>query len=190
MKIYTGRGDYGNTNLIGGKTVSKDDLRLEAYGSLDELNSLTGWLIALCRKEKDLLTLADELSLLQHYIYDAGTDLADPNGKVEERLTENSIKWLEERIDYYSSLTRPIEKFILPGGHEAAAVTQYTRTVTRRAEREIVRLMREEEISKNAFIFINRLSDYFFIVGRYINEVMKVEEPLYDRGGIVFHLDD
>ena len=111
-------------------------------------------------------------------------DLADAN------KTDGFIKWLEERIDYYSSLTRPIEKFILPGGHEAAAVTQYTRTVTRRAEREIVSLLREEEISKNAFIFINRLSDYFFIVGRYINEVMKVEEPLYDRGGIVFHLDD
>ncbi|MDO5457520.1 MAG: cob(I)yrinic acid a,c-diamide adenosyltransferase [Atopococcus tabaci] len=190
MKIYTGRGDYGNTNLIGGKTVYKDNLRLEAYGSLDELNSLVGWLIALCHKEKELLTLTNELSLLQHHIYDAGTDLADPSGKLEERLTEDITKWLEARIDHYDSLTQPIEKFILPGGHEAAAVAQYARTVTRRAERKLVSLMKEEEISKNAFIFVNRLSDYFFIAGRYINEVMKVEEPFYDRGGTVFHLDD
>ena len=190
MKIYTGRGDYGNTNLIGGKTVYKDNLRLEAYGSLDELNSLVGWLIVLCHKEKELLILTNELSLLQHHIYDAGTDLAAPNGKLEERLTEDITKWLEERIDHYSALTQPIEKFILPGGHEAAAVTQYARTVTRRAERKLVSLMKEEETPKNAFIFVNRLSDYFFIVGRYINEVMNIEEPLYDRGGVVFHLDD
>lgn len=190
MKIYTGRGDYGHTNLIGGKTVYKDDLRLEAYGTLDELNSLIGWLIALCRKEENLLVLAEELTLLQHHIYDAGTALADPNSKLKERLNEDVTKWLEERIDYYSALTQPIEKFILPGGHEAAAVTQYARTVTRRAERILVSLMKEEGISKDVFIFTNRLSDYFFIAGRYINEVMKIEEPFYDRGGTVFHLDD
>jgi len=185
MQLYTKRGDYGNTNLIGGKTVRKDDDRVEAYGTIDELNSIVGY--AINQLPEGNTELKNELFAIQHYLFDSGTDLADHTKKLEAKITEEEIKWLEEKIDEHSEKAAPLEKFILPGGHPSASLFQIARTVTRRAERCIVPLVKEEEENKDVFIFINRLSDYFFAVARELNAECGIEEPTYDRGGKVFH---
>ncbi|WP_027107986.1 cob(I)yrinic acid a,c-diamide adenosyltransferase [Lacticigenium naphthae] len=187
MKWYTKRGDNGNTNVIGGRTVKKTDVLIEAIGSLDEVNAFLGDSIA--RLESDNEEIKVELIEIQHYLFDLGTDIADIRKKLDKKITDEEIEWLEKRIDMYSEKTPPIEAFILPGGHPAAASLHIVRTVTRRAERVIVRLHEEVELDSEVLIFINRLSDYLFVLSRYINFKMKVEEPIYERGGKVFHPD-
>ncbi|WP_028273968.1 cob(I)yrinic acid a,c-diamide adenosyltransferase [Atopococcus tabaci] len=188
MKLYTKRGDQGNTNLIGGRTVRKDDKRVAAYGTLDELNSLVGYIISQCSEEEK--EIVDELVELQHYLFDCGTDLADIKGKLPRKITDEQISWLEKRIDGYAEEAPTIESFILPGGDPVAALIQMARTVTRRAEREIVSLQNEQEINTAVFVFINRLSDYFFALARVINHRKGVTEPIYERGGKVFHNEE
>lgn len=187
MKLYTKRGDYGNTNLIGGRTVSKAHPRVEAYGSLDELNSWVGYTLSLIPKDK-FPSLKEELIFIQHYLFDAGTDLADPEGKLPPKITKEETTWLEEKIDWYELQTPIIESFILPGGTQLASSFQVARTITRRAERMLIHLDNaEEEVRVPIRTFINRLSDYFFTVARWVNHEQGISEPTYDRGGKVFH---
>lgn len=186
MKLYTKRGDYGNTHLVGGRTVPKDHPRVEAYGNLDELNSWIGYVISLVSDREN--TLREELVLIQHFLFDAGTSLADPGAKLKPRLSKEDTKWLEQNIDEYESKTPLIESFILPGGTPLASAIQVARTITRRAERSIIFLQnQEEEVEQEVCTFINRLSDYFFAAARWVNYSQDVTEPLYERGGKVFH---
>lgn len=187
MQLYTKRGDFGNTNLIGGRTVRKDDKRVVAYGTLDELNAIVGYAISQCTAEEE--SIQNELVQLQHLLFDCGTDLADAKGKLPRKISEAEIKGLEQRIDDYANEAPAIESFILPGGDPLAALLQVARTVTRRAEREIVSLQNEQEINQAVSVFINRLSDYFFALARVINHRKGVSEPIYERGGKVFHSD-
>lgn len=189
MKLYTKRGDYGNTNLIGGRTISKAHPRVEAYGSLDELNSWVGYTISLIPNGA-YASLKEELTLLQHYLFDVGTDLADPDGKLPTKMGEEQIEWLEKSIDKYDATTPALEAFILPGGTPLASSFQVARTITRRAERVLIHLEHTEEVRVPVRIFVNRLSDYFFVIARWINHEEGITEPTYDRGGKVFHQEE
>ncbi len=191
MKIYTGRGDFGRTNLIGGKTVDKDHPRVQAYGSLDELNALIGCIKSeLNREEKaEFQRISSELLTIQHHLYDIGTALADPDKKLANRLDRSTVKELEERIDYYDDQCPEITQFILAGGHPLSAMVQLARTVSRRCERQLVTVLKDEPIDSPGFSYVNRLSDYFFALGRYINIITHYPEVFYERGGDVFHPD-
>lgn len=185
MQLYTKRGDYGNTNLIGQRTIPKDDIRVEAYGTLDELNSLIGVIVSQMDEEDS--RLKSELIDLQHLLFDCGTDLATLDGERPYKVKKEAVEWIEEQIDVYAEEPPIIEKFVIPGGHPVASLLHLARTVTRRAERLIVTLNREEKINTVVAIFVNRLSDYLFALARVVNHRKGVAEPLYERGGKVFH---
>lgn len=185
MQIYTKRGDYGNTNIIGGRTVKKDSTRVEAYGTVDEANSLIGYIISQMDEQEE--ALKNELVEMQQYLFDCGTDLATPNGKKDYKVTAEMVEWIESRIDVYAEIPDAIESFVLPGGHPVASLLHMARTTVRRAERRIVSLAAEEETNPHVSIFMNRLSDYLFAVARLVNHQAGIKEPLYERGGKVFH---
>ena len=186
MKIYTKTGDKGQTGLIGGR-VAKDDIRVEVYGTVDELNSFIGKAMT----ELDEATFADilnDLHAIQHELFDCGGDLANVMKEPQFKLTEAPITVLEERIDVLVDEAPPLEKFILPGGSPAAATLHIARTITRRAERQMVSLVATTEgVNDVVLRYLNRLSDYFFAAARVVNFRAGVEDVEYARGGKVFH---
>lgn len=186
MKIYTKTGDKGQTGLIGGR-VAKDDIRVEVYGTVDELNSFIGKAMT----ELDEATFADilnDLHAIQHELFDCGGDLANVMKEPQFKLTEAPITVLEERIDVLVDEAPPLEKFILPGGFPAAATLHIARTITRRAERQMVSLVATTEgVNDVVLRYLNRLSDYFFAAARVVNFRAGVEDVEYARGGKVFH---
>jgi len=185
MKLYTKTGDKGKTSLMGGR-VSKDDLRVEAYGTIDELNSFIGKAVT----ELDTTVFKDileDLETIQHELFDCGGDLANVMKERNYKLQESSIEVLEKRIDALSEEAPPLKRFILPGGTPAAATLHIARTVTRRAERRVVTLMNEvEDVPTIVQKYLNRLSDYFFAASRVINFRMNVKDIEYVRSGDVF----
>ncbi|MED4400750.1 cob(I)yrinic acid a,c-diamide adenosyltransferase [Metabacillus fastidiosus] len=184
MNLYTKTGDKGKTSIIGGR-VDKDDLRVEAYGTIDELNSFVGQAIVLL--EDDLFKdIYNELRKIQHELFDCGGDLAVIKEKYPYKTTEEMIEFLEERIDAYVKEAPDLEKFILPGGSHAAAVIHIARTVTRRAERCTVSLQKETSINEIVLKYLNRLSDYFFAVSRVINFRLGIKDIEYERSALVF----
>lgn len=186
MKIYTKSGDKGKTSIIGGHRIYKSDLRVCAYGSIDEVNSWVGKVIAALDKDR-FPSLSNELTALQVLLFDIGTDLATPTGSKEMIVGQEDLAHIESLIDQYQSQVPVIEKFILPGGHPIACDLQVARTVIRRGEREVTALLIEEEINLIAYKIINRLSDLFFVLARYINSSYGIAEPFYERAGNVFH---
>ncbi|HAQ6079908.1 TPA: cob(I)yrinic acid a,c-diamide adenosyltransferase [Enterococcus faecium] len=187
MKIYTKSGDKGNTSIIGGERIKKSDARVCAYGSVDEVNSWVGKIISELDDKKFEL-LKKELVVLQILLFDIGTDLATPIGIKEMIVRKEEVTKIETLIDFYQAKVPVIEKFILPGGHPVACDMQITRTVIRRAEREITRLIvSDEPINLHAYKIMNRLSDLFFVLARYVNHVYATKEPFYERAGKVFH---
>jgi cob(I)alamin adenosyltransferase len=171
MKLYTKTGDKGKTGLFGGQRVPKNDLRIETYGTIDELNSVLG-LVRFHTKDKDLIDL---YQILQNTLFNLGSDLATPFGsKFEDkvkRITAEHIDFLEEKIDEMQAKTPEFRNFILPGGSGAAAHLHLARTICRRAERRCVSLMEKEDVGEFAQKYLNRLSDFFFICARYANVV-------------------
>ncbi|GKT02965.1 cob(I)yrinic acid a,c-diamide adenosyltransferase [Furfurilactobacillus entadae] len=188
MKIYTKTGDHGQTRIIGKKIVTKDDIRVAAYGTIDELNSWVGLTIA--DLNEATAPLADELTEIQQLLFDAGSDLArmadDTRHPFIFEHEGKATVWLETLIDRYTEAVPPVQKFILPGGTKTAANLHMARTITRRAEREIVALQNEAEINPDVLIFVNRLSDYFFAAARYANLLEKKEDILYRNSKPVF----
>lgn len=186
MRLYTRTGDKGQTSIIGGR-VEKDDIRVEAYGTVDEVNCFVGLAISQLDKDqfKDIL---EDLEKIQHELFDCGGDIASIVNDRPVKLQEEGITFLEKRIDELIEKTPPIERFILPGGTEAAATVHIARTVTRRAERLVVSLMRGEENSALdlSLRYLNRLSDYFFALARWINERMGAKDVEYIRSAKVF----
>lgn len=159
--IYTGTGDNGTTSLIGGSRVAKNHLRVQAYGTIDELNALLGLLS---------VTLNDEqtkqfIEHIEHNMLTIGCNLADEK-KEKNSLPEEEIGILQKAIDELEESLPTMHEFIIPGGTEAAARANLCRTVCRRAEREIVSLQRECEVEQNVMVYINRLSDYLFLLQR------------------------
>ncbi|MGG2066412.1 MULTISPECIES: cob(I)yrinic acid a,c-diamide adenosyltransferase [unclassified Bacillus (in: firmicutes)] len=184
MKLYTKTGDKGQTSLIGGR-ADKDNLRVEAYGTIDEANSFIGHAMTLLR-DGLFQDIYQELEKIQHELFDCGGDLAIVKRKIPYKVTEDIITFLEERIDIYIQEAPPLERFILPGGSQGAALIHIARAVVRRAERCIVSLMKQEEINEYVLQYVNRLSDYLFAVARVVNARSNVKDVEYERSAIVF----
>ncbi|WP_261128905.1 cob(I)yrinic acid a,c-diamide adenosyltransferase [Bacillus sp. Marseille-Q3570] len=185
MRIYTRTGDKGQTSLIGGR-VDKDDVRVEAYGTVDEVNCFVGQ--AMTELDPSLFQdVLDDLEKIQHELFDCGGDLSNVSKKRELKLAKDAITYLEEKIDSFIEEAPELERFILPGGSKPAATIHIARTVTRRAERLVVRLMKtEQEVPSIPLQFLNRLSDYFFALGRVINFRLNVNDVEYVRSAKVF----
>jgi len=165
-RIYTRTGDKGETGLVGGRRVPKDSLRVQAYGHVDELNSILG----LARSFLDDKELDTILEGLQQDLFVAGADLAsaEPAEKIP-RITKERITELERTIDILQEALPPLKVFILPGGGQAGSILHFSRTVARRAERSIVTLSKVEKISDQMVPYINRLSDLLFVLARIAN---------------------
>jgi cob(I)alamin adenosyltransferase len=184
VKIYTRTGDQGKTSVIGGR-VDKDDIRVQAYGTVDEVNCFVGQAMAELdpKKFKDVL---EDLEKIQHELFDCGGDLANKSQKQPYNLREEMIEYLEKKIDEYMASTPKLERFILPGGTKAAASIHIARTVTRRAERLVVSLSKVDTIPPLALSYLNRLSDYFFALARVINYRLGQKDVEYIRSAKVF----
>src|SRR5215207_6369993 len=175
MKIYTKTGDDGTTSLFSGGRVSKHHLRVEAYGTVDELNSHIG----VVRAQQPTLPTEQILFMVQEHLFRLGADLATPMDAKAEwlvRITQEEIEWVEYRIDQLDEHLEPLKNFILPGGTLAAAHLHVARTVCRRAERLVVALAEHEAINNHALIDLNRLSDWLFTVARYENKQGNIPE--------------
>lgn len=172
MKIYTKTGDKGETGLFGGGRVRKDDLRIEAYGTIDELNSVLG--VALNSiSDESVISL---IGMIQRQLFVAGSDLAAPrdkeNAKFKIPRVEKSFSGeIERQIDLYNGKLDELRHFILPGGSPGASYLHLARTVCRRAERLVVALNKSVETGEEIIVYLNRLSDLFFVLARYENKV-------------------
>jgi cob(I)alamin adenosyltransferase len=188
-KVYTRTGDRGETSLVGGRRVPKDSPRIESYGTIDELNSIVG--LARVFNEEKLEKgeahqfLDSVLRQLQDELFDLGSELATPADFFKEgmyRVGEREVKKLEQLMDECQKELKPLKSFVLPGGGRISAYLHQCRTVCRRAEREILRLSRTEELGEWPLIYINRLSDLFFVLSRWISKQAGEAEYLWQRG--------
>ena len=185
MNLYTKTGDTGKTAIIGGR-VDKDHARVEAYGTIDELNSYIGLAVAQLTDPK-FADIIEDLVTIQHELFDAGGDLANVMKERIYKLEEPSIERLETRIDALCEEAPPLERFILPGGSVAASTLHIARTINRRAERQTVTLMKEiEDVTPVVQKYLNRLSDYLFAAARVVNFRDGISDIEYNNGGKVF----
>ncbi len=167
MKIYTKTGDEGKTSLFDNSRVWKSDQRIMSYGAVDELNSSLGIALSL---EIDS-EIKDILIRLQNDLFIVGSDLANPNMSDKKiRTTPDMITFLEQKIDLLEPQLEPLTSFILPGGTLLASILHMSRTISRRAETHVIALLQNEDINKDAAIYLNRLSDLMFIMARAINQ--------------------
>src|SRR5690625_1649538 len=172
MRIYTRSGDKGTTSLVYGKRVSKNDIRVEAYGTCDEANSMIGLALSLLdgvdwNKKDEFLS---KMYRIQTILFHVGAELSTPREReVAWKLNEAHITELEEQIDEWSKQLPPLKQFILPSGHSASSALHLARTVVRRAERMAVGIQDELENSL-AVSYLNRLSDYLYVATRYVNQ--------------------
>ena len=182
MRIYTRTGDQGDTGLFGGGRVSKADLRVEAYGTVDELTAQLGWAETLVRH----LSLAEELRRVQADLLVIGADLATPPDASPaaaarvQRLDAAQPARLEAWIDHLDAEIAPLTTFILPGGSPGAAALHVCRAVCRRAERRVVALAAAAPVNPQVVIYLNRLSDLLFTLARWVNAREGVPEPAWD----------
>ncbi|WP_433748268.1 cob(I)yrinic acid a,c-diamide adenosyltransferase [Falsibacillus pallidus] len=186
MKIYTKTGDKGTTSLVYGQRVSKSDMRVEAYGTCDEANSMIGLALSYVKKEyfEGKEELENAFHRIQTALFHVGAELATPSGKeVKWKVEEGDISFLEGLIDKWEESLEPLKNFILPGGHPAGAALHTARTIARRAERNAVAI--GEEVNPLVLSYLNRLSDLLFVAARYINgQLGEIEETLHaDRRG-------
>lgn len=173
MKIYTKQGDAGETGLFGGVRVPKDDLRIRTYGTIDELNAVLGLALAEMGSSTELNA---KLTRIQRELFQLGAELATPRGKdVPTTLIQSAqIEAMESEIDSMEAVLPPLKNFILPGGGKAAALLHLARTICRRAERDLTSLHRAEPQRPIVLQYVNRLSDYLFVVARFSNHLQKV----------------
>ncbi len=175
MKIYTKTGDQGITSLLGGTRVPKSDLRIDAYGTVDELNSYIG----LLRDQEVNKGRSEFLKEIQDRLFTIGADLATAPGKDKVKkpdLHQEDVEVLEQEMDQMESKLAPLSAFILPGGHPSVSYCHLARTVCRRTERITVELASVEEVSELLIQYLNRLSDYLFVLGRMMAKELNVEE--------------
>ena len=187
-KIYTRTGDKGTTRLVGGQEVPKEDCRINAYGAIDELNAVLG----MCRysaakleveNTQQLQDLDEFFAIVQNNLFNLGSDLAT---RIEDRwegmplVAASDTTFLETHIDQWNANLPNLESFVLPGGSESAAHLHLARTVCRRAEREIVKLSRKEEVGEFVVPYVNRLSDALFVLSRYVIHLESKEEVLWN----------
>jgi cob(I)alamin adenosyltransferase len=180
-RIYTKTGDKGETHLAGGQRVAKDSLRIECYGTVDELNAFVG--MAYVSAEESHAELAAILRRVQHELFNLGSILATQPQDVhpkQARITGAEIERLEKEIDRMNADLAPLRSFVLPGGSRLNTELHACRTICRRAERLAVSLAREEETPAEAVQYLNRLSDAFFVWSRWANHVLGVPEVLWE----------
>ena len=175
MKIYTKTGDNGQTSLVGGTRVSKTELRIEAYGTVDELNSYIG----LLRDQEINNNRKEILKEIQDRLFTIGSILASEPEQTKKRipdLHESDIELLEKEMDKMDESLEPMRFFILPGGHQSVSFGHLARTVCRRAERIVLRLAQESEVNELVIKYLNRLSDYLFVLCRMMIKDLNIEE--------------
>ena len=175
MKIYTKTGDAGTTALFGGKRVSKADLRIDTYGTIDELNSHVG----LLRDQEVNKTRKEILIEIQDRLFTTGSLLATEPGNTKVKvpvLAEGDITFLEKEIDSMELELEPMKSFVLPGGHPSVSSGHIARTVCRRAERLVIALSNQEHVDPLVIKYLNRLSDYLFVLCRMMTKELKAEE--------------
>ncbi|HTY56035.1 MAG TPA: cob(I)yrinic acid a,c-diamide adenosyltransferase [Candidatus Binataceae bacterium] len=189
-KIYTRSGDKGLTALVGGARVPKDSHRLEAYGTVDELNSIMGLVRTFTPEyeaalSSDYTWYAEMLRRIQNELFDVGSELATP-ADVDypgmHRMGEAEVEQLEHEIDRMNEALEPLKSFTLPGGGKLNAFLHQARTVCRRAERVCWALSREEGVNEQLLIYLNRLSDHLFVQSRWVAKRLNEPEFLWDRG--------
>lgn len=188
-RVYTRTGDHGDTALVGGARVPKDSPRIEAYGTIDELNAVVG--LARTFNEERLTEgehhrwLDDVLRRVQNELFDLGSELATPPGASYEgmfRVGEAEVVRLERLMDECQQALEPLKSFVLPGGGRIGAALHQARTVCRRAEREVLRLSRVEPIGEWPLRYVNRLGDLFFVLSRWVARHLGEREYLWERG--------
>lgn len=190
-RVYTKTGDSGETGLVGGQRVPKTNARIESYGQVDELSSFLGQARLELEGERARFTrstdadiVAGQLRFIQNQLFTLGGDLAT---RLEDRhpampvIGDEHLEYLESLCDAFNADLEPLKDFILPGGSRTAAAIHVCRTVCRRAERHVVRLSHSEEIGAFPHVYLNRLSDAFFVLGRWVNMRMGVSEYQWDR---------
>ena len=173
-KIYTKTGDDGTTGLFGGARLPKDHIRIEAYGTVDELNAVIGWLMSTFKdQETDQL-----LQTIQSRLFTVGSNLASQPGKnmITPDLLDEDVKLIEEAIDRMQDTLPPLKHFIMPGGSASVSAAHLARTVCRRAERRCVTLGQTDEVDPIIILYLNRLSDFFFVLARWLGAKEGVEE--------------
>ena len=182
--IYTRTGDKGKTSLVGGTRVPKTHIRLEAYGTIDELNAQLGLLYTYLIEEDDRKLIL----WVQHKLFSVGSYLAtDQNNttlRIESQIADEDIQRLEHAIAEVDGQLPPLRAFVIPGGSRGSAVCQVCRTVCRRAERRILTMAEEHEVATNVSAFVNRLSDYLFVLARKMNLLSQTDEIYWDKNCI------
>lgn len=175
MKVYTKTGDKGETSLLSGRRVSKSDIHIEAYGTIDELNSFIG----LLRDQNIHSRYVKVLIAIQNKLFSIGSILASAGEQVAFVLPEvtlNDIKMLEYEMDEMDATLPPLKNFVLPGGHQAISLAHVCRTICRRAERKTIELKNHESVHENIIQYLNRLSDFFFVLSRKLAADLQVNE--------------
>ncbi len=177
-KIHVG--DNGETALIGKKS-SKTDLRVEAYGTVDELNSFVGLSISFLKDAR----LEKILEKIQNDLFELGSELADASKNPKQKISAENVKWVEETMTELEKELKPIKKFVLPTGSRSASFLHVARTICRRCERRIVTVNEKEKINSEVLRYINRLSDLLFVLARVANQRLNVEEKTWGPEGIL-----
>ena len=186
-RIYTRRGDRGDTDLVGGTRVAKDSPRIDAYGAVDELNAALGVARAVnaeVRRSPATRRLDEILKRLQNELFDLGSELATPPADFQPgmfRVESEQVTALEKLMDECQKDLKPLRSFVLPGGGRVSAHLHVARTVCRRAERDVLRLMRVEQIGEQPLASLNRLSDLLFVLSRWIGHHLGESEFLWER---------
>ena len=186
-KVYTRTGDLGETALVGGQRLYKDDIRIEAYGEVDELNAVIGG----CKHEidlkldsyRDLKKISDILYRIQHELFNLGTTLATLPEDLNEELpciTNIDIRRLEDEIDYFNTILPTLHSFVLPGGSSLNIWLHKARTICRKAERRCVKLSKTSNLESNVIRYLNRLSDALFVWSRWVNCIQDFEENVWN----------
>lgn len=180
-KVYTRTGDEGMTDLVGGQRVPKDSLRIESYGTVDELQSVLGMLRA-ALSEGGMGEIVGHIHRVQQDLFDLGSTLSTPPqhaDRVKSPITAERIGWLEETMDRWNEGLPPLRSFVLSGGGRFSALGHVARTVCRRCERIVLRLAREEEVPAEVLRYLNRLSDFLFVLARHLAKTFGEDEPLW-----------
>ena len=175
MKIYTKQGDEGETGLVGGSRIDKDDVRIEAYGTVDELCAAIG----VVRSSQLCAPIEPILAEIQRDLFSLGAELASPESAAGPRIEQKHVTRLEESIDRWDSQLPPLKNFILPGGTPSAGFLHLARVICRRAERRVVSLSRTAEVSPEVIPYLNRLSDLLFVLARIENQQAEVPDLIW-----------
>ena len=184
-KIYTKTGDSGTTSLASGERLAKNHIRIESYGTVDELNSFVGLWSDTLNQINLKNDLQEKIFKIQNELFDVGGELATPEKFLDisrqQVVTLESITRLEDEIDEWNKTLPPLANFVLPGGHSLNSLAHVCRTICRRAERHLVTLANSESIRPELIVYLNRLSDWFFVASRHVSQILSIPEVIWQQ---------